>query len=930
MPPPAPLDCRIVQVPQPPLEPEGSPAGAWMLPTVATAHAAERSLACCWIRGRPHGRVAVLAGGVGFSANTAGPVPVAFPVGARGVPLSGEQTAKALGRLPNWQPVALALECIAPTVSGPALGPSLEDLFALLPDRAMAVLVVARPINGAATAQRFDALSDAVAQLERRRDGRGSDRISLARATAELAYLERWAPLGWWELRVWTAGSDATDSTSVAALLAGCRDVATGPLRVRPSVPAGGGSALEWAATCGVGADVVTSLVRPPVRELPGIRVTAVPEFDQTPETRPELTMGTVLDAAGLPSIPFGVPKDSVNRHVFVCGATGSGKSQTVRALLARLALAGVPWLVIEPAKAEYARMAGRLGDGRVLVVRPGRPDAPAASLNPLEPSSVEVAGRVVRFPLQTHVDLVRALFTASFEAEEPFPQILAAAMTRCYEGQGWNLTLGRPVDGAQPRWPTLGDLQRQALAAIDDVGYGPEIAQNMRGFVRVRIDSLRIGTPGRFFEGGHPLDLTAVLAGNVVFEIEDLGDDRDKAFFIGCLLIRLFETLRLREANGLTGRGLAHVTVIEEAHRLLRRASPGTPAAQAVTMFADLLAEVRAYGEGVVVAEQIPAKLVPDVVKNSAVKIMHRLPAADDREFVGATMNLTPPQSRFVVALPPGHAVAHADGMDRPVLVAVDGSGEAHESSHNAVHLPPVLPRHAGCPVSCVGEPCTLEQIVLSDTVPRRARIDLWAELGVLAHLLGHPLGSLAQPWLTELRSMDRRRLGCAVGSAVAAAVDRRWQVIRRSYPPGELVRLVSEVLRNQVAQGLDVAEPELRWRVGQFRWAVVIRALEKEPAMGQSSSAPHPDTRSWARHGMQVRGRTWSEQAAAAYQAAERDEVDVRALLVGDPPVIDRLAAAVAAGPDPQIRLTRAVTILGLRSDWPSFRLRHCWEQM
>ena len=81
--------------------------------------------------------------------------------------------------------------------------------------------------------------------------------------------------------------------------------------------------------------------------------------------------------------------------------------------------------------------------------------------------------------------------------------------------------------------------------------------------------------------------------------------------------------------------------------------------------LFAGLLAEIRAYGEGLVIAEQIPARLVPDVIKNTAVKVTHRLPAADDREAVGATMNATPRQSRYLVTLPPGQAAVFSDGMD-------------------------------------------------------------------------------------------------------------------------------------------------------------------------------------------------------------------------------------------------------------------------
>src|SRR6202020_416838 len=129
-------------------------------------------------------------------------------------------------------------------------------------------------------------------------------------------------------------------------------------------------------------------------------------------------------------------------------------------------------------------------------------------------------------------------------------------------------------------------------------------------------------------------------------------------------------------------GSGLRPLTVAEEAHRLLRGAGSGDEpggggaAGHAVEMFAGLLAEIRAYGEGLIIAEQIPARLGADVIKNAAVKIVHRRPAADDREAVGATMNASPSQSRYLVTLPPGQAAVFSDGMDFPILVRVaDGS---------------------------------------------------------------------------------------------------------------------------------------------------------------------------------------------------------------------------------------------------------------
>ena len=292
------------------------------------------------------------------------------------------------------------------------------------------------------------------------------------------------------------------------------------------------------------------------------------------------------------------------------------------------------------------------------------------------------------RFPLQTHADLVRALFLASFAADEPFPQVLSAAVTRVYEEAGWDLALGEPVTpGVQPRYPTLGDLQAAAERIVSEIGYGREITDNVRGFITVRVSSLRLGTTGRFFEGGHPIDFGKLMARNVVFEIEDVGDDRDKAFLMGTVLIQLTEHLRLqaRASGAAAAPALRHLSVFEEAHRLLRRPEEhrsGTGAtAHAVEMFAGLLAEIRAYGEGLIIAEQIPAKIIPDAVKNTAVKIVHRLPAADDREMVGATMNMTDAQSRYLVTLPPGQAAVFTDGMDYPVLAAMP-DGTAREAA--------------------------------------------------------------------------------------------------------------------------------------------------------------------------------------------------------------------------------------------------------
>ena len=227
---------------------------------------------------------------------------------------------------------------------------------------------------------------------------------------------------------------------------------------------------------------------------------------------------------------------------------------------------------------------------------------------------------------------------------------------------------------------------------------------------------------------------------------------------------------------------------MVEEAHRLLRRAGSadgpggGGAAGHAVEMFAGLLAEIRAYGEGLIIAEQIPARLVPDVIKNTAVKIVHRLPAADDREAVGATMNASPSQSRYLVTLPPGQAAVFSDGMDFPILVRVaDGSPrEAGPPVPAGDARAVVHPRSATCGAECQARPCTLRdmraaQRALEGAGPMRP----WAELAVLAHLTGWPTPVPQPAALGTITALPARVRQCALSHAVDAAVAARAAVI-------------------------------------------------------------------------------------------------------------------------------------------------------
>jgi hypothetical protein len=313
--------------------------------------------------------------------------------------------------------------------------------------------------------------------------------------------------------------------------------------------------------------------------------------------------------------------------------------------------------------------------------------------------------------------------------------------------------------------------------------------------------------------------------------------------------------------------RELRHVTVVEEAHRLLRRVEGTGSTSQSIELFANLLAEIRAYGEGLVVAEQIPSKVIPDLIKNTALKVVHRLPAADDRDAVGATMNLDRAQSEYVVTLTPGRAAVFVDGMDRPVLSAISYEGE--ELEHGTPRFdPPVgaARRHGTCGAACRGRACTLEEMRLAqelcDTLPG---LRLWTELSFVCHIFGDPLSGPGEAWLATVRSLDPRRVECAVSQLAEAACEARYPYLRSFYRPEGLAEHVCAMVVGRVAGRGEAAcaSPELQWRAGTRRWVDVRRALASDTG---DRSRPHPGTAEWARRGLVLPDGGRDEQLAAA----------------------------------------------------------------
>ncbi|WP_050761677.1 ATP-binding protein [Beutenbergia cavernae] len=431
----------------------------------------------------------------------------------------------------------------------------------------------------------------------------------------------------------------------------------------------------------------LASVVHLPRRETSGFTVRPAPSFGAmraTPAQDRLVPVGAIL-ADGRPTgDQYVIGVDDLSRHVFVAGLTGSGKTHTVKHVLAELAALDVPFLVIEPAKTEYRDLLGRgqLAE-RLRVYTPGRENVAPLRLNPFEvPPGTDVS---------THLDLLKAVFQASMAMWVPLPHVLEQCLVELYTEHGWDFTTGRRDGGAPATGsdvPTLGELVAAVQRTVPQLGYKGETAQDITGSLVTRLSALRRGTRGLMFDVERSVPTSDLLAHPTIVELEGLGDDGDKAFAMGLLLIRLYEHRRAEAAATLAQaarqgdppparRGLEHLVVVEEAHRLLAKSEGGSeyradPQGAFADTFSQMLSEIRAYGQGIVIADQVPVRLAPDVVKNTNLKVVHRLVAGDDRDVMAAAMAMSPAQSEHLAVLGMGRAAVFSEGDHTPVIVAV------------------------------------------------------------------------------------------------------------------------------------------------------------------------------------------------------------------------------------------------------------------
>lgn len=445
---------------------------------------------------------------------------------------------------------------------------------------------------------------------------------------------------------------------------------------------------------------IATSLPR---QDVPGLRfVRNAVKMTANPPALPEgcrsIRLGEVCDL-GIPTgLDYELDLDSLVRHVLNDGLTGYGKSTTTHRILDGVSRHGVPWLVIEPVKTDYVEWAMRHNkscppEERIAIYMPGYSrfygqDLERMCFNPFQPCAPKGAP----LNLQGHLDALASLLTASVSMGEVLPLLMKEALQNLANdalgvdpATGRWLANGNQVDPEQIQgWPKFSQLLDAVQALMRARGYAAENHQNLTAAMETRIKSLLLGWKQDFFDAPASTPGEDLFGRKVIINLIGIESDEDKAFFMSLILRALTE---YRSASYYYdpdyyeslqhGDRLTHLTVVEEAHRLIAAPAGGyggaaDPQAATAAMFSSLLREVRKWGEGLMIVDQQPSQLIPDALKNTNLKIIHKMPAEDDRRAVGACMGLNEEQTALIAALGVGEVILSSEHDDAALWVKV------------------------------------------------------------------------------------------------------------------------------------------------------------------------------------------------------------------------------------------------------------------
>lgn len=407
-----------------------------------------------------------------------------------------------------------------------------------------------------------------------------------------------------------------------------------------------------------------------PTRSVHGLPIIEHAEFgrnvpDETVPDADKMELGKIYHMGREEKADLILNRQALTAHTFITGSTGSGKSNTVYELLRQLDAGGVNFMVIEPAKGEYKNVFG------------GREDVHVFGTNPKITELLRI--NPFRFPEEIHVlehiDRLIEIFSVCWPMYAAMPAVLKNAMLQAYEVCGWNLETSEN-EYNKDLFPTFQDLLTELVDVIEHSAYDKEVKNNYRGSLETRVRSLANGLNGQIFSADE-IPEKQLFDENTIVDLSRVGSLESKSLIMGILIMRLNE-YRMTSCTEMNN-PLKHVTVLEEAHNILRRTSTeqteegSNVAGKSVEMIANAIAEMRTYGEGFVIADQSPGAVDISAIRNTNTKIIMRLPDEQDCQLAGKAAALKDDQLDEIARLPKGVAVIYQNNWTEPVLCKIN-----------------------------------------------------------------------------------------------------------------------------------------------------------------------------------------------------------------------------------------------------------------
>lgn len=419
----------------------------------------------------------------------------------------------------------------------------------------------------------------------------------------------------------------------------------------------------------------LTKAMNLPCKSIPGLPVIECAAFGREVSSydgrrNDDIVIGCIHHMHHDEDMPVSLSAKSLASHVFVTGSTGCGKSNTVCRLLDE---AETNFLVIEPAKGEYRYEF----EGIATVYGANSYEGKALRINPFVfPEGIHV---------YEHIDRILEVFNVCWPMYAAMPAVLKEAVIRAYARVGWNLSSSTNRFGNL--YPTFKDVCEEVDAYIESSDYSEDTRGDYKGSLKTRLESLTNGINELVFCNGCTPDAD-LFDSKAIVDLSRVGSSENKALIMGILVIKLQEH-RMSQRNRDANENLKHITVIEEAHNLLRNSQTsvsaeigGGIAAKSVEMISNAIAEMRTYGEAFVIVDQAPGLLDMTAIRNTNTKIIMRLPDEIDRELVGKAANLNDTQIRELARLQTGIAAIYQNEWIEPVL--------CHIRKHERISMPP------------------------------------------------------------------------------------------------------------------------------------------------------------------------------------------------------------------------------------------------